>query len=299
MRVSSSSLPRVGAAVLALIAGACGQIISADFDDLQLSEDASAGSGGSGGGARGSGGSTGGSGGASGTRGSGGTSGSVGADGAGGAAATGGGGSGGSSGVSDGGAGKQGTGGSEDGSAGTGGAAGTMGSAGAAGEAATAPGCHQDAGLGPVVINEIDADRDFVELYNTGSAACDLAGFKVADAVGVNSAPKIPEALVFPPNSLIAAHGFVLVIANQPNPGGPITCLSTVFPCYTATYGISAAGERIYFLNSLNATLDTSDWPDPLNDGGVPTGQTVGRLPDGTGGFTFTRATPGLPNQAP
>jgi Lamin Tail Domain len=294
---------RAAVPVLGLIAGACGQIISADFDDLTLDHDASAGSGGSGG-AGATGGSKGGSGGSSGTRGSGGSSGGLGADGAGGSSATGGAGAGGSSGVTEGGSGTAGSDAATGGSAGTMGAGGTTGGGGTMGGGGTAPACNSDAGLGPVVINELDAETpDFVEIFNTGSAACDLAGFKVTDAVGVNTAPKLAEALVFPPNTVIAAGGFVVVPAvNQPSqPVGPITCFGTVFPCYPAIYGISSTdGERVFLLAPGDVTIDTADWPGPLNDGGtVPVGQTVGRLPDGTGAFVYTRRTPGLTNQAP
>jgi hypothetical protein len=53
-------------------------------------------------------------------------------------------------------------------------------------------------------------------------------------------------------------------------------------------------------LNSANVIMNTADWPGPLNDGGVvPAGQTVGRFPDGSGSFVYTRRTPGQQNQTP
>ena len=270
---------------------ACSKILGADFEDLEPLADGSAGSGANGG----AGGEAGrdasaGSAGVSGSSGSSGTSGS--------------GGSGGSGGT-DGGAGSGGKG----GTAGAGGSSGSAGSDGGDG----GPQCNlgpRDAGAptgaaSDVVINELqgytdEPITDYVELFNTGTEPVDLSGYRVGDGNPAGGVPPCDnDYALFPIGTVIPPGGFILVLGNQTGRTGPACCLSQVGPCYTAKFGIGAAGDQIFLCSPGGGVVAQADFPNERSDAGVPEGQSLGRVPDGSGAFRITRLTPAAPNQAP
>jgi len=267
----------------------CQSIIGADFDGLQRKEDASAGA-------------TGGSAGSGGQSGSGGVSATGGAGGGGssGAAGASSGGAGGGTGGSGGSGGTGGSTGGTGGAGGTGGVSGTAGISGAAGApvdggggcGATAP----DAGSGGIIMNEIrgQGGTDYVELYNTSSSAVDISGYAVADDGG--GAPKLIEAVRFPSCTVVPPGGYVVVLVGQLTPGGPGNCFG-FSPCFFGVFGVSSTnGEPIYYLDPRNGVVEVVQYPATTASNGLVDGQTLGRIPNGSGPFVITMPTPGEAN---
>ena len=132
-----------------------------------------------------------------------------------------------------------------------------------------------------------------------GPGHIDIGGYKVTDAVNVNQAPKIGEAVVFPTPTVLQQGEYVIVVGNQLAFTGPVTCL-TFSPCFTATWGVSSAsGERVYLLRRDNTEIEHVDYPsETAPDAGLTDGQSLGRVPNGTGNFTRTTISAGRPNVA-
>lgn len=112
-----------------------------------------------------------------------------------------------------------------------------------------------------VVINEFlahtdDPDVDFIELYNYGNAAVDLAGCFLSDSATTNK-------FTIPTGTSIPARGFVVFDQNQ------------------LGFSLSAAGETI-FLRSP----DQLQVIDAYRFGGQENGVTTGRYPDGAPSFS-------------
>ncbi len=104
-----------------------------------------------------------------------------------------------------------------------------------------------------IVINEIDSQpADFVELYNTGPAAVDIANWDIVDQGGnVSSIPNAPTSI---------AAGAFFVFPNPPGLGNP---------------------DAVTLRDAADATVDTFSWLDHA-------ATTFGRCPDGTGTFIAT-----------
>jgi hypothetical protein len=100
-----------------------------------------------------------------------------------------------------------------------------------------------------LVINEIHYDPDvkteaveFIELYNSGSAAVDLSGWCLADAVS----------FTFPAGTRLASHAY-LVVAENP------TALQTKFSVASLgpwTGRLSSDGERIVLVDAAKRVVD-------------------------------------------
>ena len=52
--------------------------------------------------------------------------------------------------------------------------------------------------LSPVLLNEISATKEWVELVSTGATATDVSGYRVADSEKEGGAPKLSDAVTFP-----------------------------------------------------------------------------------------------------
>lgn len=191
-------------------------------------------------------------------------------------------------------------GGTSEGGAGAGGAGGDSTASSGGGGAGTSGSGGTPAGIEAVVINEIGAaGSDFVELVNIGTSVVQLAGYGVTDSTDGGD-PKLDEVMRFPKGTQIAAGERILIVAEQdpadgvgPHgdclPDGPETC-------YWASWGVSASnGEEIFFLSPDDEKIHDKKYPsDAAKDG-----NSWGRLPDGTGDFQETLATPGKTNVAP
>lgn len=155
-------------------------------------------------------------------------------------------------------------------------------------------------GTGRVVINEIRGRGDnWVELHNVGDGAYDLSGFRVADSDADGGAPRTDEALRFPAGTTLGAGEYLFLLGNVADAGVARTAACAdagVATCFHMSWSISnSRGETVWLLDPGGATIASQNYPMDA----VPSGQTYGRLPNGTGPFTATRPTPGAANQAP
>ncbi|MCC6877052.1 MAG: lamin tail domain-containing protein [Sandaracinaceae bacterium] len=151
--------------------------------------------------------------------------------------------------------------------------------------------------LDGVVFNEVRArSGDFVELYNGGSGAVDLSGFRLADGQATDT-PRLDRAVTFPAGTSLPAGGYLVVIANQAAPAvGPTTDCGMGGPpsCFHAGWGIGGGGDTIFLVAPDGRQLRLVYPADA-----VPDGQSYGRLPNGAGDFAPNRPTPGASNEPP
>jgi len=140
-----------------------------------------------------------------------------------------------------------------------------------------------------IVINEIltsnttvnvDEDGDYadwVELYNTGTTTINLDGY------GLTDDSLLPYKWTFPDVSL-AAGQHLLIYCDDKDISDPTQPLH-------ANFKISSSGEVITLTNAVNVTLDFV--PATV----IAQNTSFGRLPNGTGNFTFINApTPNTTN---
>ncbi len=150
---------------------------------------------------------------------------------------------------------------------------------------------------GQVVINEISATEDWIELYNTGAAAFDLSGWMLADSETPGT-PKLDEAIIFPAGTSIAAGASLFILAKQdmvvmPGEQTPQTmCAPGSSPCFFAPFGLSDTDGDEIFLIEGDVTVSASPYPAAA----AAEGESWCRLPDGTGNFSVCTPTPGAPN---
>jgi len=137
-----------------------------------------------------------------------------------------------------------------------------------------------------VVINEVMTDNatafanediypDWVELYNTSTSAVDLGGWTLTDT------PTNTARFVFPAGTRIAGRGYLIVFCDD----------AFSYPGLHTGFGLGRKGG---FVGLYQAGI----LKDSVIYGLQPTDYTIGRMPNGTGGFTLTLPTPGAPNQA-
>lgn len=137
-----------------------------------------------------------------------------------------------------------------------------------------------------VVINEVMTDNatafanedtypDWVELYNTGSSAVDLGGWTLTDD------PTNTARFVFRAGTVIPARGYLLVFCDD----------AFSYPGIHTGFGLSRKGG---FVGLYQAGV----LKDSVTYGLQVTDYTIGRVPNGSGGFTLTLPTPGAANQA-
>ncbi len=140
----------------------------------------------------------------------------------------------------------------------------------------------------PLRLNEILASNgdvlhhegttpDAVELYNGSDAAVDLTGVRLTDELGN------PDKFIFPAGASIAARGYLVVYANDPNGTSG----------YHLGFNLNQGGDTLYlFASAANggALLDSVSFGPQLTD------VSIGRLADGA--WTLTVPTFGAANQA-
>lgn len=118
-----------------------------------------------------------------------------------------------------------------------------------------------------IVVNEVEASDDWIELTNAGETAVDLSGFQVRDE-------KDDNVFVVPAGTSLAPGAFYTVDTNADPDAG---------------FGLGKADSARLF-DAEGALLDEYSWT------ASPT-PSVGRCPDGTGAFTTTvAATKNTPN---
>jgi len=163
-------------------------------------------------------------------------------------------------------------------------------------ESETAP-PPADAGAPGLVINEVcGKTQDFVELFNTGTESVDLSDWGVTEAKDDDAgAPgKQKTAALFASGDKLGP-GEYAVVYGEPSDGGTIpACPATV--CINATWNVSnKSGASAYLLDPSGGTVATAPYPKDM----VGTGQSWGRLPNGSGTFQLNTATPGKANLGP
>jgi hypothetical protein len=122
---------------------------------------------------------------------------------------------------------------------------------------------------------------DWIELYNYGGSAVDVAGFYLTDDL---TAPTKWRILAGDPSvTTIGAHGFLLIWADQEAQQGLLH----------ANFKLSAGGESLGLSDAQGNLLDS------LTFGAQEADVSSGRVPDGTGQWQSLPApTPGKSNQA-
>jgi hypothetical protein len=191
---------------------------------------------------------------------------------------------------------------STDGSGGgdaTGTSASASGGAGQGGGATTSASTSVGGGaVGAVVVNEVSAADDWVELYNPSGAMADLSGLMLADQ-DTPGVPKTAEGITFPEGTTLGPGAYLFVLAKQtvdPGEQAPQTvCAPGSSPCFYAPFGLSDSNGDAVFLLDGSDVLDASEYP----AGAVGAGETWCRLPNGTGAFDACAATPSAANAAP
>jgi hypothetical protein len=141
-----------------------------------------------------------------------------------------------------------------------------------------------------VVINELMADNksvlenagdfpDWIELRNTTGADVDLGDWSLTDA------PVLPRKFIFPAGTIISPNGLLLIYCDD----------HTNSPGLHTGFGLSDKGETVALFNSLALGVALQD---QILFGLQLRDRSIGRVPDGTGDFTLTMATPLAPNAA-
>jgi len=125
-----------------------------------------------------------------------------------------------------------------------------------------------------VVVNEVSAGQDWVELFNAGTTDADISGYALQD-----SNLDVATEYVIPAGTTITVGGYLLLA--QDSDAGP-----------GFTFGLGKA-DAIFLYDRSGTVKSTIAW----DDGESPDGASYGRIPDGTGPFkTLYRPTPGAVN---
>lgn len=160
-----------------------------------------------------------------------------------------------------------------------------------------------DAGSGGrldgLVINEIDANAEWTELYNGSSAAIDLGGYRICDADDTGT-PRVDRAFAFPTGFMLGSGEYIVAVqAGTPMVG----VIATGSDCDVGTrclhtdWGISdSAGETVFLLNpSPDDSVARMQVYPPM---AAPDGDSYCRVPNATGDFTACTPTPEATNEA-
>ena len=135
-----------------------------------------------------------------------------------------------------------------------------------------------------VVINEVCSKTkqgngyDWVELYNSGSAAENLSGW------GLSDKKKEPYRFTFPAGTSLPAGGRIVIYCDS-TAGASDTSI--------APFGLSGSGETLTLTNADGTVMDT------LTFGSIAAEESYGQYPDGSGEWFMLSCTPGKENTAP
>jgi hypothetical protein len=130
-----------------------------------------------------------------------------------------------------------------------------------------------------IVMNEIyargtSADPDWVEIYNSSSAAIDISGYKIYDAGGQSGSKAKKE---FPAGSVIPSKGFFVIVTDDAT---------------SSAFGLSNSGEKVWIENASGAIIDTVTFL------GHTATQSYGRIPDGGVWQLLNTITRGISNSS-
>jgi hypothetical protein len=162
----------------------------------------------------------------------------------------------------------------------------------------TAPDSSQMVTASAVLVNEIAADKEWVELVGTGATAIDVSGYQVADQEKDGGGPKLKDAVTFPKGTVLSPKSYLIVQGGGIDAGVGKACPDGGQSyCFNANFGISnKSGETLYLLDTNGGVVGSGIYPPTA----APSGSTWGRIPNGdpNGKFAITVPTPGAANQA-
>lgn len=119
-----------------------------------------------------------------------------------------------------------------------------------------------------LIVNSDGKVTDLVEIYNAGSAQVDLGAMGGCSLTDSNANPR---RFVFPPGSIINAHGFLVLQCDSRYATEPISSFKVPF-------GIKSSGGFLY----LYSPTDTNAWIDMIEYGLQVQDFSIGRVPDGS-----------------
>ncbi len=151
---------------------------------------------------------------------------------------------------------------------------------------------------GAVVLNEMRASGgDYLEVLNVSSKPVDLSGWQLSALK--NDDASSPNVFTFPTGTTIAAGEHLVIVGKVADAGtDPTTACAdaAVSHCFNVTWGVSdKAGSTVTLALADAAVSDLQLYPPSA----APSGDSWGRLPDGTGAFAANKPTPGAANAAP
>ncbi len=133
------------------------------------------------------------------------------------------------------------------------------------------------------IVDEAGQNEDWIEIYNGGSSAVDLAGLYLSDTSGNLTQYQIPYG--YSEQTTIAAKGFLILWADNDSQDGPLHL----------PFKLDRSGGHIY-LSQKNAS-GTVTTIDHIEYGQQNTDVSYGRYQDGTDNLIiFTKTTPGESN---
>lgn len=146
-----------------------------------------------------------------------------------------------------------------------------------------------------LLVNEISASAEWVELVNAGAAALDVSGYKVADRAK-DGTPKLAEAAVLPPGTVLSPKAYLIVQGGGLDGGVGKPCPSGGQSyCVNAAFGVSNKnGETLFVLDTGDQVLESAEYPPDA----AASGSSWGRVPnaDPAAAFQVTKPTPGAAN---
>lgn len=119
------------------------------------------------------------------------------------------------------------------------------------------------------VVDEAGDHEDWIELYNNNDQAVDLTGFFISDDAS------IPDKYVFPAGTILPAHGYMILWADDESAEGP----------FHAGFKLSANGEVVIFSAPDGQILDNAPFGTQTAD------VAFARVPNGTGDFVHQGTT--------
>lgn len=115
------------------------------------------------------------------------------------------------------------------------------------------------------ITDENDEYEDWVELYNTSNGAVNLTGWFLTDN------PDNLDKWEFPTNTIIPAHGYIIIWADEDSSQGPLH----------ANFKLSAAGEQLLLVSPSGSAVQDVSFGQQEADKGYA------RSPNGTGDFVI------------
>lgn len=147
-----------------------------------------------------------------------------------------------------------------------------------------------------ILINEISGGDEWVELVNSGQNPEDIGGLRLADRDKVTGEPKLSEAVTFPPSTMIAKGGYVMVRGGGTGDAGKPCPDGGQSHCFNAEFGISnKSGETLYLLAPDGGTLGKVVFPPDGSAGDTSYSRIPNADPDASFQTSGTK-TPGAPN---